>query len=86
VTSERVGSWPRRLSAGEIGLCEAIMARPLEARGYDVVGDHRATIMYRYRYVRHAVRDSVRRSGRSWNVRLDRLRRPTALASAIGEK
>jgi LPS sulfotransferase NodH len=83
VTSERVGSWQQRLKPGEIGLCEAIMARQLEARGYEVVGDHRVSMRRRYRYVRHAVKDTIRRSRRSWNVRLDRLRRPTEFASAI---
>jgi hypothetical protein len=83
VTTERVGSWQQRLKPAEIGLCESVMRRQLLARGYEVEGSHSPGVKRRFRYLRHTMRDTWRRSRRTLNVQVDRLRRPTGLSARL---
>lgn len=83
VTTGRIGSWQQRLSPSEIALCETVLRRQLLGRGYELSGVGAPTVKRRLKYVRHTMRDTWKRSGRTINVKIDKLRRPSSMSARL---
>jgi Sulfotransferase family len=83
VTTERIGSWRGRLTAGEIALCETVMRRQLIGRGYELLGVGSPSVRRRVKYLRHSWRDRWRRSRRTVSVQLDKLRRRNEFSARL---
>lgn len=83
VTTDRIGSWQQRLTEGEIALCESVMRRQLLGRGYELLGDKSPSVKRRVKYLRHSLRDGWKRSRRTINVRIDKLRRNNEFSALL---
>jgi hypothetical protein len=83
VTTARIGSWQQRLTEGEIALCESVMRRQLVGRGYELLGGTSPSVKRRVKYLRHAMRDRWKRSRRTVNVKIDKLRRNNEFSALL---
>jgi len=81
VTDERVGSWRRRLSPGEIALCQRIMGDRLVARGYELVHAEPPSLTEWARYLPLGTRRRLSDARRAMTVSLHRIRPPAGIAA-----